>query len=248
MTSPMAFIMSPRSLSIRAAAFGSDMSIWPPIMPRPPAMLWPPIIPCPPIMPPIIGHIIMPWPPIMLPIIGCWDCGWCCWAAGDCGFAGACPWVWAGGVIGFIWASAAATVARSARTVAAIVIWLMSITLRDLALAILSSAPPVQRSTSPAYPRATESAPLRETRLPLWLRPPRGGRSLDLAGQRRHRHGLRRRPRREHTRLRHRPPGLVRDQVGQRGPAHAPLAAPHADARPGLHLVDVGGPLAPGQE
>src|SRR2546426_11920345 len=64
-------------------------------------------------------------------------------------------------------------------------------------------------------------------------------RSARFAGERRQRHGLGRRPRREDARIGHGLPGGVSDQMRERGPAHAPLAAAHPHPRPGLHLVDV---------
>src|SRR5262245_17736038 len=62
---------------------------------------------------------------------------------------------------------------------------------------------------------------------------------LRLHGERCQRHGLGRRTRREDTRLRHGLPGLARDEMRERGAAHASLTAPHANTGPGLHLVDV---------
>src|SRR5262245_47836655 len=60
--------------------------------------------------------------------------------------------------------------------------------------------------------------------------------------------GLGRRPWREDPRVRHRRSRRARDQVRQRGTAHAALTAAHADSGPGLHLVDMGGALADGVE
>src|SRR5215831_12382982 len=64
-----------------------------------------------------------------------------------------------------------------------------------------------------------------------------------FVGERRQGDRLGGRPWCEDARLGHRRAG-ARDQMGQRGTAHAPLAAPHAYPRPGLHFVDVGRAVA----
>src|SRR5215471_6200930 len=57
---------------------------------------------------------------------------------------------------------------------------------------------------------------------------------LRLGSERGQRHGLRGRTRREDARLGHGRARLARDEMRERGTAHAPLTPPHADACPRL--------------
>src|SRR6266436_390535 len=71
---------------------------------------------------------------------------------------------------------------------------------------------------------------------------------LRLHRERRQRHRLGGRPRREDTRLGHRLSRRAREEMRERWTTHPPLTAPHAGAGPGLHLVDVARAVARGLE